>query len=126
MLLMLAGCGESGPVTYPVTGKVSYQGKPLPLGTMMFVSESSPPASATIEPDGSYHLEAAEGKYRVSVVAMPPQQGRPDPNVEGGFDTTGFPPVKPLVPSKFNDYNTSGVEVEVKGEGENKIDIELK
>jgi hypothetical protein len=70
-------------------------------------------------------LEAVPGKHRVGVIAMPPQQGRPDPNVDGGIDTTGFPAAKSLVPQKYNDYNTSEVEVEVKPEGENKIDINL-
>ena len=126
LLLTLTGCGEAGPETYPVTGTISYQGKPLPLGAVMFVSDAGPPASANIGEDGSYQLEAVDGTHRVLVIAVPPQQGRPDPNVDGGIDTTGFPRVKPLVPAKYNDYNTSGVVVEVKPQGENKIDIELK
>jgi hypothetical protein len=125
LLFAVAGCGESGPKTYPVTGTASYQGKPLPLGTVMFVSDHGPAASSTIDADGKYRLDAVPGKHRVAIIAMPPQQGRPDPNVEGGIDTTGFPPAKSLVPQKYNDYNTSGVEVEVKSDGANKIDINL-
>ncbi|MBI3462835.1 MAG: hypothetical protein HY000_07210 [Planctomycetes bacterium] len=125
MFVALAGCGESGSSTYPVAGKVNYQEKPLPLGTVMFVSDNGPPAVATIGADGTYQLEAVPGKHRVSVVAMPPQQGRPDATVEGGIDTTGFPVAKSLIPQKYNEYRTSGIEVEVKPIGENQIDINL-
>ena len=124
-LLLVAGCGDSKPATYPVAGKVNYQGKPLPLGTVMFVSDNAPAASAIIGADGGYQLQAAPGKYRVQVVAMPPQQGRPNPNVDGGIDTTGFPMPKSLVPEKYNEYRTSGVEVEVKPTDPNAIDINL-
>jgi hypothetical protein len=122
---LVAGCGESGASKYPVTGKVNYQGKPLPLGTVMFVPDNGPPAMSMIGADGTYRLEATPGKQRVSVVAMPPQQGRPDPTVDGGIDTTGFPVPKSLVPQKYNEYRTSGIEVEVKPTGENQIDINL-
>ena len=124
-LLFVAGCGDSKPDAYPVSGKVSYQGKALPLGTVMFVSDNAPAASANINADGSYQLQAAPGKYRVSVVAMPPQQGRPNPNVDGGIDTTGFPMPKSLVPEKYNEYRTSGIEVEVKPVDQNQIDLNL-
>jgi hypothetical protein len=125
LIIAVAGCGEAAPSTYPVTGKVSYQGKPLPLGVVMFISKTGPAAAANIGPDGTYRLDAVPGKHRVSVVAMPKQQGRPDPNVEGGIDTTGFPAPKSLIPEKYNEYSTSGIEVEVKPDGENQIDIEL-
>jgi hypothetical protein len=126
LAVALSSCAESGPATYPVTGKVSYQGKPLPLGTVMFISDSGPAAASSIGEDGTYRLEAVPGKHRVSVVAMTKQQGRPDPTVDGGIDTTGFPPAKSLVPPKYNEYGTSGIQVEVKPDGENQIDIQLE
>lgn len=124
-VVALVGCGESAPTTYPVSGKVNYQGKPLPLGVVMFISDSGPAAAANIGEDGTYRLDAAPGKHRISVVAMPKQQGRPDPTVEGGIDTTGFPVVKSLIPQKYNEYSTSGIEVDVKPTGENQLDINL-
>ena len=101
----LVGCGEAAPTSYPVTGTVSYQGKPLPLGVVMFISDNGPAAASNIGEDGTYRLEAVPGKHRVSVVAMPKQQGRPDPTVEGGIDTTGFPPVKSLIPQAASTLN---------------------
>ncbi len=121
------GCGDSGPTMYKVHGTVSYQGKPLPLGTVMFVPDSGPPSQpATIGADGHYELLAVEGKHSVQVVAMPPREGgRPDPNVEGGMDYTGVPPVKSLIPKKYNRFDTSGVTVTVKPTDKNELDIEL-
>src|SRR5689334_18013055 len=94
LALSAAGCGESGPTTYPVTGKISHQGKPLPFGAVMFVPLDGPANSAAIEVDGSYKVDLVPGTHRVAVVAMPPRQGRPDPSKEGGLDTTGFPEPK--------------------------------
>jgi hypothetical protein len=123
--LILAGCGDEGPKTFPVTGKVSYQGNPLPFGAVMFVPPDGPAGSAKIEPDGTYKVDLIAGAHQVSVIAVPPRQGRPDPSQEGGLDTTGFPEPKPLVPEKYNRPDTSNVQIEVQPTGENTIDIDL-
>lgn len=122
---LIAGCGESGPITFPVTGKINHQGKPLPFGAVMFVPLDGPANSAAIEPDGSYKVQLVPGTHRIAVVAMPPRQGRPDPSQEGGLDTTGFPEPKSLIPEKYNQYDTSGVQIEVQAAGGNAINIEL-
>ena len=122
------GCGQSGPKTYPVTGIVRYQGKPLPLGIVMFVADNGPSSQpGVIDPQGRYRLDAVAGSHRVAIVAIPPRTGgRPDPTKEGGFDYTGVPDVKPLVPPKYSRHTTSGVTVTVEPTGENEIDIDLQ
>jgi hypothetical protein len=126
MLGLLLGCGDAGPTLYPVTGTVSHQGEALPLGTVMFVPDHGPPSGpAPIAEDGSYRLEAVAGEHAVQVVAVPPREGRADPSVEGGFVYTDDGPPEPLVPRKYNNYQTSGVTVTVKPEGSNQIDINL-
>jgi hypothetical protein len=126
LLAGLAGCGEQGPKTYLVQGKVSYKGKLLPLGSLTFVPKDGPAALGQINADGSYQLRAAAGKHRVEVIAVPAHQGgRPDPSMEGGIDYRGFPAPKPLVPAKYNLYTTSGIEVEVLPADNNTIDINL-
>ena len=126
-LLLAVGCGPSGPKMYPVTGVVSRQGTPLPLGTVMFVAKNGQPCGpAIIDAHGRYQLDAAAGEYAVAVVALPPRQGgRPDPNIEGGFDYTGVPRSQSLIPLKFNRHDTSGITVVVKPEGPNQIDIPI-
>ncbi len=125
--VLVAGCGQSGPKLYPVTGTVSYQGKPLPLGTVMFVPKEGPPSKpATIDANGRYELEVVAGPSAVAVTAMPPRPGgRIDPTVEGGIDYSGVPPVKSLIPQKYNRYHRSGLKVTVKPDGLNTIDINL-
>jgi hypothetical protein len=127
LTLLLVGCGQDGPRTHLVKGTVSYQGKPLTLGTVMFVPADGPATAGTINADGTYSLESVPGKQRVSVTAVPPVQGgRPDPSREGGYDYTGATILPSLIPEKFGNYATSGLEVEVQPIAENKIDLELK
>ena len=128
LLCLVCGCGPSGPVMHPVSGTVTHQGKPLPLGMVMFVAKDGPPSRpATIDEQGRFQLEAVAGEHAVAVVAMPPREGgRPDPTVEGGVDYTGVPEVKSLIPAKYNRHATSGITVHVEGKRGNQIDIRLE
>ena len=125
--LLTLGCGPAGPQKYPVSGTVRYQGKPLPLGTVMFVAQDGPASGpAPIDSSGRYQLEAVAGQHGVGVVAMPRRTGgRPDPHAEGGVDWTGVPEVKSLIPEKYNRYDTSEVTVTVEAKTSNTIDIDL-
>lgn len=53
---LCTGCGggASGPVRHPVAGVVTYAGKPVPAGEILFVAQSGPGAM----------LEIAEGEFR--------------------------------------------------------------
>jgi hypothetical protein len=125
--ILLSGCGQGGPKTYSVEGTVTYQGEPLPLGTVMFVPESGPPSKpAAIDANGHYRLETVAGKHRVQVVAMPERKGgRPDMNVEGGVDYTDVEEVESLIPAKYGRFDTSGVTVTVEAAKTNTIPIDL-
>lgn len=127
LLVVVIGCGPKGPKQYPVTGTVRYQGKALPLGTVVFVPEDGPISGPVrIDQDGRYRLEAVAGRHAVAVVAVPPRTGgRPDPHAEGGVDWTGAPEVKSLIPDKYCRYDTSGVTVVVEARASNTIDIDL-
>lgn len=66
-LHLLSGCGstESGPQRYPVSGKVTYQGQPVPYGEIMFEPNSQkgntgPAVTAVIE-EGTYQTESGKG-----------------------------------------------------------------
>src|SRR4051794_9371353 len=67
-------CGSSG--LSSVSGKVTYQGKPVPLGTITFIPNTPGARNATgvIGSDGSYRLQtenpgdgAAPGDYKVTI-----------------------------------------------------------
>ena len=113
---------------YPVSGKVTYQGRPLPLGTIRFVPDSGPPSlPVTINTDGSFQLEAVEGPSRVAITAMTQATGgKPDPFAEGGIDYTNATPARSLIPRKYERADTSGVSVVVEAKEMNEINIDLK
>ncbi|MCA9090307.1 MAG: hypothetical protein KDA90_16930 [Planctomycetaceae bacterium] len=59
------GRGESGPQRYSLSGTVTYQGQPVPAGTILFQPDASagnigPGSLATIE-DGKYQLSRSQG-----------------------------------------------------------------
>jgi hypothetical protein len=62
--VLAGGCGPEGPRRYEVSGTVTYQGSPIPFGTILFVPDSAkgntgPSGQATIR-DGKFDT-AAEG-----------------------------------------------------------------
>src|SRR6478752_10675518 len=83
MLLYLAaavaiGCTKKGGLaTAPVSGKVTYRGKAVPTGTVMFVPSEGPAATGEIGSDGSYKLTtfspgdgAVIGTHKVTITAL--------------------------------------------------------
>lgn len=76
LLLPLAGCGDSGPPRYDVSGTVTYNGKPIPAGTILFTPDASqgntgPSGFATIK-NGKFDTKldgagTVGGPHRVSV-----------------------------------------------------------
>lgn len=122
-LLALPGC-NSGPRTFPVHGKVTYKGKPVPNGTVLFTPLTvGPTATGEIGKDGSYSLTtykpgdgAVVGKYKVTIVAMEDMTGRlPE-------DRNPLPP--PIIPDKYSTLGTTDLTGEV-NEGENTINFDL-
>lgn len=56
-LSLFAGCDPGGPETVPVSGKVTFAGKPVGEGTVKFWSDATGTmAVGQIGPDGSYKL----------------------------------------------------------------------
>jgi len=63
-LLLTAGCGGKG----AVSGKVLYQGKPVPAGTVSFVLEGGGVVSSIIGEDGSYTIQnVPPGTVKITV-----------------------------------------------------------
>lgn len=89
---LLFGCGKSAPPgPAPVRGAVTFQGRPVPNGMVVFTPDTDrgtagKPVRADTGPDGTFRLGAGlpPGWYRVSLVAapgptrFPPQLARPD------------------------------------------------
>jgi hypothetical protein len=123
--IVIAGCGKSGPATYPVEGRVVFpDGSPMPGGTIEFESlEGTAPLNARgrIEPDGRFHLVTAPrskgavaGKHRVLVRALAKESEPLD----------GKPARPPQLHPRFEQYGTSGLHVTVEPQP-NQFTIEV-
>jgi len=70
-VLVLGGCSSTKEGT--VRGKVTYQGKPLEYGTVLFHFENGHVVGAMIGPDGTYVAQRLPtGSARLAVYAHPP------------------------------------------------------
>ena len=127
--IFLTGCSNSSrPPTYPVTGTVTWQGKPLAGAVVTFVPASTEgeAASAITDADGKYALTTWEagdgarpGQYRVKVSKQEQETVDPSKMVRNLSieeeqkiyveNTKPAPPAKRLIPSKYQDDQTSGL-----------------
>jgi hypothetical protein len=57
----LAGCGDRGPKLYPISGAVTYMGKPVKAGTIRFE-----PDGAKQDPRASPEIFISNGRYELS------------------------------------------------------------
>jgi hypothetical protein len=146
------GCGdESGlPQRYHVSGTVSYNGKPLEMGTIQFTPDGpgGRAAGGTIT-GGAYSLTtqdpgdgAIPGKYKVAVVARTSDASKVDLKIKGATTTEAkkaiavvFPQKvaaraaaagKSLIPAKYSSPETSGLSLEVKPQSNTGVDFNLK
>jgi hypothetical protein len=109
-----------------VSGKVLYQGKPLPGGYVNFMSggEKSVSKTSAIKEDGSYSVSGLPvGTAKISIQGLTarrladlPGQGGKDAKVEQK---------EVYVPPQYGNTETSGLKYEVKV-GAQSFDIELK
>ena len=126
LLALVAGCGR-GPEMAPVEGKVLFDGEPLPFGTVMFQPPSGQPAQAAIRPDGTFTMEtfgrgrgAVVGLNRVRITCYESEA----PGADGSMSEE--PAVgRMLIPERYGQYATSGLEVEIQPGRNEPIIFEL-
>ena len=126
--IILAGCGEPQRELAPLTGKVLYKGEPLRFGSVMIEHEFGQPATAEIQPDGTFSVVTrgegggtAVGKNRVRIACFEGQ----DPERQVAFvgeDMLG----KSLIPEKYASFETSGLTVDVAANGNKPVVLELE
>jgi hypothetical protein len=135
LALLVAGCGgPSRPATSAVTGRVTYAGKPVPLGQVMFYPETGRPAMGAIGADGTYRLTtfdkddgAALGHFKVTITAMrvtgPPAPKSLEDELRQG-SAAGKTTIEWLVPEKYSRQESTTLTAEVKA-GSNTINFDL-
>ena len=97
----------------PATGRVTFEGKPLQFGTVMFQLESGgQPARAMIQSDGTFELSTFEegdgaivGNHKVRVTSYSSQ----DPQQQARSGPTGDTLGKLLIPKRYTMFGTSGL-----------------
>ena len=121
---ILLGCG-SAETAREVSGTVTYRNQPLPLGAVIFVPEEGrPEPPAPIKEGGMYTVKLPPGRYRVAVVANRATSDKPldpeDPNAGR------MPASIPLIPKKYNRFDSSGIVINVPAKGDVSGDIVLQ
>jgi hypothetical protein len=152
----VVGCGDSSGLAkrYPVSGTVTYHGKPLERGTISFApADGKGRAAGGAITDGRYSLTtqdpddgALPGKYRVGILAKEADPSKVDLKIKklrGGATTEAekkamaavYPQkvaaraaaaAKNLIPARYSSPETSGLTVEVKEQSNTGVDFELK
>jgi hypothetical protein len=125
LLLTATGCG---PGRGSATGKVTYSGKPLVYGSVVFLGADGLPVSGAIGTDGSYTANnILEGENHVTIYSINPALAVP---VDREGKPRGKPEVDPKlwfpIPDKYIDPQKSGLVFTIKRNTSNPIDIALK
>jgi hypothetical protein len=121
-VVLVAGCGSSDPLArYTVSGKVSFQGKPVEEGTITFEDPAAGQSnSSPLAAGGAYSLELPAGDFRVSVSP---------PLVETKAGPDSPPDMVPKnvknIPKKYRVGETSQLSAKV-APGALSFDFELK
>lgn len=136
---MLAAC-SSGPVIAPVKGKVTFEGKAVDQGIIMFTPEQGPGAVGNLEKGGFYTLTtlhkgdgAVVGSHKVTIQATqvgPGSMEAPKSIEEENKQSRSGKILVPgkvtwLVPEKYSIQQSTTLTSEVKA-GPNIIDFDIK
>lgn len=117
LVICLAGCPGTDRRPEPragVAGTVTYDGQPLPGGSIAFVSADDPGMRVTclIRPDGSYAVsDAPVGTVRVAIETDSVRLGDPDNYV--------------AIPARYATSEHSGLTAQITAGGENQRDFRL-
>lgn len=117
LVLFCSGCGKGAPKDESraeVSGIVTFDGKPLPAANLTFKAKDSPLAGqASIKADGRYSSGSIPiGKNMVGIATDSIRFGSPALYVK--------------IPAKYEDYATSGLEVEIKPGVNENVNFDLK
>ncbi|MCR9118941.1 MAG: hypothetical protein NXI22_18565 [bacterium] len=107
-LASFVGC-DSGPTLYSVSGTVTFDGKPIPQGDIIFHSTDPDghPYSAKIV-DGKFSGKVEPGLKRVAITAM---RNHPTKTKQGIEPGTTEPVVEQYIPAEYNVETTLTQEI---------------
>lgn len=135
LALTLLGCGRSGPAYWPISGKVTFQGKPVGSASIRFCnSKAGIDVVELLDANGQYTVVTGdrkgipEGQYEVAV--MPKLDFSNAKCDENGLPVRSTMPSAlernpPNIPTKYHDPATSGLTLTVKAEP-NTFDVDMQ
>jgi len=109
VMLLAMGCssGATGPAEYPVSGTVTFDGKPVESGRILFrkIGDGDRAYGGEIT-NGTYSFTSEPGKVKVEITASRPIPGKFD-NSNGTPEPIG----EMYIPAKYNSKSTLEAEV---------------
>ena len=112
--LLAQGCG---PAKGKVSGKVTFEGKPVPSGQVMFMGQDGVPRQAEIQPDGTY--EVANLPFGEAIVTVSRLLGTDEyhANLKAAREQGKPLPSPPttVLPPRYDDPHTTPLRFRVEG-----------
>lgn len=137
VLALLAGCTNAdptGPAMGDVSGRVTYNDKPVANANIVFLptTKDTLAAAGITDEDGRYRLStrgvndgAIVGPFKVTVVARAPYDGPVPEGMSPAWAKETFQHQgKPLIPERYFSPSTSKLTADVK-QGANSVDFPL-
>ena len=136
-VMTVVGCSSEGAhieKVVPVSGTLTYQGKPLEFYQVTFMPEDGRrPATGITDAAGKFTMGtndakdgAPPGMNKIAVVWVgPPSKSQPGSEAIID-DPSKLPKPKVKVPDKYNDPATSGLSQDVPAGGMNDLKLDLK
>ena len=117
-MVLLVGCGPTGPETQPVTGTVTFDGEPVADGAITFRDAAGQSKSyGGAITNGKYEFESSPGSKKVEISAMRDVPGKMDTSNPG----VEVPLREQYIPKQYNEESTLTAEVS----GSDPIDFAL-
>jgi hypothetical protein len=122
LLLAAPGCGTP---RGDVSGTVTYRGKPVVYGSVMFVGADNLPIIGRIQPDGTYMAFGVLGGDNRIAVNSPEPEPPERPSEAGSRQPLPFDrSLWFVIPERYGDPRASGISISVT-RGSNSFDIKL-
>lgn len=113
------GCGGEDSASHQIRGNVSYEGRSLVSGTVMFQPTIGKTVIGVIQSDGSFTLSAPAGSYRIGIVSLA--------EIPSEVDVWKPGAMLPLqtFPAKYHRPEHSGIAVDVAANDRNEVTLVL-
>jgi hypothetical protein len=128
MLLLAGAVGCGPPLMGPVSGRVTFKGKPVPMAVVRFQPQGRPMGVGVTDTDGRYRLstkkplDGAYGGHHI-VSVYPWQLGVGQEPLDPAY--TPLPEDRADIPDKYRAPHTSPLSADVVAGRDNMIDFDL-